>query len=194
MTFSLGRACWLTASLGACCWWCAAAEELEVRLNSDRLKVAAPSLDFLSGKPLERLKNGASVLFHFQLSLLSENKLVMLERAAERFVVSYDLWEETFSVARSGTARPVVSHLQPQAARAWCLDNLSAPTARLARDARFWVRLEVRVGGAPDTPPVMSEPGLSLTGLVEVFSRKARAQMPAWSLERGPLSISQLAQ
>ena len=123
MTFTLGRAGWLMASLGACCWWCAA-EELEVRLNSDRLKVAAPSLDFLSGKPLERLKNGASVLFHFQLSLLSENKLMMIERAAERFVVSYDLWEETFSVARSGSARPAVSHLKPQAARAWSMPKM----------------------------------------------------------------------
>ena len=38
-----------------------AGERLDVRRESDVLRVSAPRLQFLSGKPLERLRDGVSV-------------------------------------------------------------------------------------------------------------------------------------
>ena len=63
-------------------WWLVAgfaplflglsAPALRVRLDGDDLRVSAPQLNFLSGKALERLKDGNSVVFLAQVSLSAE--------------------------------------------------------------------------------------------------------------------------
>lgn len=124
---------------------CLGAEALRPRLNGDRLVVAAPQLRFLAGRPLERLHNGASVWFDLQLSAWAERPGAagasprLLERAIERFAVSYDLWEEKYSVSRLGRPARAVSHLTSGAAEAWCLEQLPLATASLASDHPFWL-------------------------------------------------------
>src|SRR5689334_21045456 len=88
------------------------AEELEVLSRDDELHVSAPKLHFLTGSSLDRLKNGLVVPFDFQLSLSLDSRTNLYDRAAERFAISYDLWEEKYSVSRissstslRGTAR-----------------------------------------------------------------------------------------
>ncbi|MGH9626855.1 MAG: hypothetical protein ACRD7E_00605, partial [Bryobacteraceae bacterium] len=53
----------LTGVLGLVLCLCLWAEDLLVRLVGEDLRVAAPKLNFLAGKPLERLRNGHSVAF-----------------------------------------------------------------------------------------------------------------------------------
>ena len=65
---------------------------------------------------------------------LSDNRQLVLRRGFERFVVSYDLWEEKFSATRMRTARTSASHLSAEAAEAWCLDHLSVPAGGLTTD------------------------------------------------------------
>ncbi len=168
------------------------------RLNTDRLQVAAPHLHFLSGKPLDRLHNGASMAFDFQLTACADRPAgvglisKILVRSAERFVMSYDLWEEKFSVSRLSQPSRAVSHLAAPAAEAWCLDNLALPTAGLAPDQSFWLRLELRAEDPRDRPAVVTEPGISLTRLIELFSRPSRSAQAAWLVDDGPFRLADL--
>ncbi|MEK7753147.1 MAG: hypothetical protein AAB654_14580 [Acidobacteriota bacterium] len=185
------RRAWLVAALAAPLQSAAREPRLVPRWNGDVLLVTAADLHFLEGKPLERLKNGAPVSFDFQLSLLADTDRSTLRRAFERFTFSYDLWEEKFSVVRRGVMRQA-SRLGAEAAQSWCLENLAAPVAGLAPDRKFIVRLEVRLADSRDARPVLGEPGLSLTGLVEIFSRPSRGREPNWALETGPLRLDEI--
>ena len=92
--------------------------------------------------------------------------------------VSYDLWEEKFSVARVGRVRRSASHLSASAAQTWCLDNLTLSTAGLPPNRPFWLRLEVRADDTQGGLGVLDEPGINLTRLVEIFSRWAPKGIP----------------
>lgn len=168
------------------------AQSLSVRLDGDNLHVSAPQLRFLAGKPLARIQDGASVAFVGQLSVSLDANATLLNRALERFVISYDLWEEKFSVTKLGRARRSVSHLSSTAAEAWCLDNLTLDTSVLPRDKTFWIRLELRAEEPREQSAVLGEPGINLTRLIEIFSRPARAQQPHWILDTGPLRFAEL--
>jgi hypothetical protein len=110
------RRWWLAASLGAPFAVGLVAPSLGLRLDGDDLRIAAPRLHFLSGKPLEKLKDGATVVFLAQLSLSTEVNAPAIKRAVDRFVVSYDLWEEKFSVTSTGLERATVTNLSSEAA------------------------------------------------------------------------------
>ena len=119
-TPKLSRRSWLLAGLGIVVSRArAAAAPLTVTWDGDDIHIAAPQLHFLSGKALERLKNGAAVGFLSQLTLSTDGNKTIYRRRPERFVVSYDLWEERFSVVTMGSARRSASHLTAAGAEAW---------------------------------------------------------------------------
>jgi len=66
--------------------------------------VATPDLHFLTGKPLERLRDAATVVFLSQITLYSDSHGTVFRRIPERIIVSYDLWEEKFAVSIPGPA------------------------------------------------------------------------------------------
>lgn len=168
------------------------AAPLSARWDGDNIYVAAPELHFLSGRPLERLKNGASVMFFSQLTLSTDAHVTVFRRLPERFVVSYDLWEEKFSVTRLGGAPRSVSHLSAAAAEAWCLESMAISSAGLDPQRDFWLRLEMRATDSREEAAVLGEPGISITRLIEVFSRRPRSEQPQWILEAGPMRLSRI--
>ena len=189
------RRWWLLAALGAPVLKGLIAPVLKLRLEGDELRVAAPHFKFLTGKPLERLQDGASVAFLAQFSLAAGSNAIAMRRAVDRFVVSYDLWEEKFSITRTGQNRNdqrTVSHLTMAAAEAWCLNNLVLNAEGLAHDRQFFVRLELRAEDPRDQAAVVGEPGINLTRLIEVFSSPARAQQARWEAEVGPVRLADL--
>src|ERR1035438_6466124 len=121
---TISRRRWLLAGVAIPLSCLGAAERLSVAWDGDDLRVAAPQLHFLAGKPLDRLRDGAAVVFLTQLTLTTDNFTTSLRRTPERFVFSYDLWEEKFSVTKLGEGQRTVSHLSAMAAEAWCLDNV----------------------------------------------------------------------
>jgi hypothetical protein len=186
------RRWWLLATLGAPVLKGLVAPALKLRLEGEDLRVGAPHFKFLTGKPLERLQDGAAVAFLAQFSLAAGSNGIAMRRAVDRFVVSYDLWEEKFSVTRTGRDRRTVSHLTSAAAEAWCLSSLALDTAGLAADRPFFVRLELRAEDPRDQAAVVGEPGINLTRLIEVFSNPARAQQARWEAEVGPVRLAEL--
>jgi hypothetical protein len=112
-----------------------------------------------------------------------------------RFALSYDIWEERFSITRIGVepgSKRSVSHLSAQAAQAWCIDNLTVDRSQLP-NADFWVQLDLRAEDPRDTPGVIGEPGINLTRLIEIFGRPARAAQPRWQLSSGPFRLTDAA-
>jgi hypothetical protein len=168
------------------------AQVLKAHLQADRLFVTAPQLHFLNERILERLHNGAAVPFHFQLAAVPVSGGKPLVQASDRFVLSFDLWEERFSVVQSNGPRRGASHLSSSAAEAWCLENLALPVSALAAEKSFVLKLDIRAE-EPEEESVDSG-GLSLTGLIDVFSRKAKEQPLRWSAVTGSIRLEDLKQ
>ncbi|HZY74491.1 MAG TPA: hypothetical protein VFE22_15390, partial [Edaphobacter sp.] len=157
-----------------------------------KIRVAAPHLRFVTGHALERLHNGAPVPFAIQLALSTDRWLTVAQRDIERFVVSYDLWEEKFSISKLGSPHKAVSHLNTRAVEAWCLDEMAVLPAA-APQQPFWLRLEVRAENPGDADaPLLTEEGVSLTRLVEMFSRRTRNEQTRWVAESGPFRMAGL--
>jgi len=167
-------------------------QTLLVRRDGDHLRVSAPQIRFLTGKPLEQLRNGNTASFACQVTLTTDMATAPLVRAIDRFVVSYDLWEEKFSAIRVGPPRRSVSRLNQPATEAWCLDQTLAIPASLTPLRRFSIRLELRVEEGKDAAPLIGEPGINIMRLIELFSRPPRAQQPRWLASAGPLKLADL--
>lgn len=173
------------------------AEDLILDTHESRLEFSAPRLHFLSGKPLERLRNAAEVPFAFKITLWSGSRTHEFRQNAGRFVVSYDLWEEKFSVSKLVTPRRTASHLTDTAAEAWCLQQMSMDVTGLGGGEPLWARLEIRAEDGRDASPLfgrgnISDSGISLTPLIEIFSHPAQVTQPHWTLETGPVTLDEL--
>ena len=183
------RFAWVLATAGTAACFTLAAQQLLVRATPDQILVAAPKLRFLAGKPLDRLKNGNAVAFDFHLAVLGENKQDILRRNFERFVVSYDIWEEKFSVSRMRTHRSSAFRLNAEAAEAWCLDNMAVSSSGLPPERRVWVRLDVRAQEGREERGAGPDEALSLASLIEIFSRSGKQEPNQWRLEAGPVTL-----
>jgi len=175
-----------------------AAEELILSARDNRIEFSAPRVHFLAGgRPLELLHNAAPVDFDFQVTLWSGSHDHVYRRIAERFVVSYDLWEEQFSVAKLQSPRKTASHLAASAAEAWCVEQMSVDVSGLDASQPFWARLEIRAQDRKESGPLfgrgkISDSGISLTNLIEIFSRPPLAAQAHWTLDAGPLTLNEL--
>ena len=191
--WQISRRSWLLAGLTVPVFPGRGAQSIDVSFDGDNLRVSAPSLHFLTGKPLERLKDAATVVFLSQLTLFAENHDMAIRRVPERFVVSYDLWEEKFSVTQLGSTPRSTAHvLSAPAAEAWCLEGLAISALGVAPNRPFWLRFELRTADQKDLAGGAGEPGLNLRSLIELFSRKPGPDDPNWTREVGPLRLEDL--
>lgn len=168
------------------------AQSLSARIDRDQLHIAAPRLHFLIGEAFDRLRDGATVKYDFQLTARTDRNGKLVARTEEHFAISYDLWEEKFAITKLGSAPRSVSHLSALTAEAWCVDNTSIPVAALAGNPAFWLRLDYR---AADSAPPANQPdnsGFTLSGLIDIFSRRTRGEQLHGFEEAGPLRLENL--
>jgi hypothetical protein len=171
------------------------AQSLVVRVDNDYLRVNIPNLQFLTGKPLERLQNGNTVGFLGQLSVAVGAQANVQVRSAAHFLFSYAIWEERFKVTLltpGFTARLSANNLTAQAAQSWCLENLKIDLSQVPVDRPIWVRLEIRAEEPKDTESVIGEPGISLSRLLELLSRPPKSPSSHWVFEAGPITLAEL--
>jgi hypothetical protein len=168
------------------------AEQLTLDLRGDVLFASARKLDLIQPRLLAQLKRGSSVAFDFQMSLWVGNRDTVNRRAFERFVVSYDLWEERFAVTTLRKPQARVTGLAAANVGTWCLQNLGLPTPRISAADKLWVRLDVRAAENRQEVELAADDGLSLSNLIEVFSRGTKAGESRWSLESGPVAVATL--
>ncbi len=191
------RPWWVIAAFLSGMAFAMAAEELILNTQESSLEFAAPRVHFLVGKPLERLRNASEVPFDFKITLWSGTRSHLLREAPARFVVSYDLWEEKFSVTKLGAPRRTARHLTNTDAEAWCLRQMSQDVTGVSANEPLWARLEIRAqdgkeAGLPFGRGNITDSGISLTSLIEIFSRPAKTAQPHWTVETGPVTLDEL--
>jgi hypothetical protein len=188
----------LLASLGAPFAAALDAQSLVVRMDGNYVHIFAPSLTFLTGKGLAKLKDGSSIAFLGQLSISTDANRTVQARTIARFAMSYDIWEEKFSVMRfalnaSAEEAPRKStHASAASLQAWCLENLVVDVSQFALNQSIWVRLEIRAEDLRDGAGVIGDPGINISRLIELFSRPARPQQDKWQLDAGPILLRDL--
>jgi hypothetical protein len=107
-------------------------------------------------------------------------------------VLSYDLWEERFAATLVGATSRTASYLSSSAAEAWCFEQLTVPLSALgslSQNREFWVRLEYRILDS-DAPPAADDgTGYTLQTLIEMLSRKRKANEWTHAIEAGPFRL-----
>ena len=93
----------------------------------DHLKVRAPQMHFLEGEALEMLHNGATVTYILTLTVAAEQAAKPEFLLREQFLISFDLWEEKYSVVKTGPDGRSASRLTAVLAETWCLENMPIP-------------------------------------------------------------------
>src|SRR5260370_22176413 len=89
------------------------------------------------------------------------------------------------------TTQAHVSHLTASAAEAWCVENMAFATTGIAPDRQLWVRLEIRAQDPKEPAPLLNEPGMSLSSLIDIFSKASRARQPQyWKAETRPILLA----
>jgi hypothetical protein len=166
---------WVTLGVAAV----AAASVIAPVENDGQVLARLEGFRFIQGKQLERLKSGQSVAYDFSLQLFDGPRSV--GRTLERFVVSYDLWEENFSVTQLSPNTPKLpkagaSHLKLEALGDWCLERVRVPVGATERQKDLTLQFEVRSVRARMPNPLRAEGSVDLTTMVEIFSRPVNAQ------------------
>jgi hypothetical protein len=159
------------------------AQTLQVKYDGDTVRVSAPSLHFLTGRALDRLHDGDAVAYMANLELLNDSRTISLRQQKGRFVVSYALWEEQFSVTQLSSRPTRADGLSMQAAESWCFDNLALSTLGLSTDTWYWLRFDIRTASAHD---IAAEglPGFSISRMIEWLGKKNAEQTQWGPLER----------
>jgi len=188
----ISRRSWLLAGLALPLSQLRATDPLAVSFDGDNVHVSAPSLHFLSGQPLQRLKDAATVVFLSKITLFSDDRGTVFRQVPERLIFSYDLWGERFAVTIPGAGPRTQSNLTAEAAEKWCMDNLVVSALGLGRDRPFWLRFELRAATQKELSRVMGDSGISISGLIEMFSRKPGADDSYWTRSAGPFRLTNL--
>lgn len=169
-----------------------AAQSYTARIEGDQLHVAVPRFHFLVGEALNRLRDGSTVKYTLQLTAKADKNGRVVARTEEQFAISYDLWEEKFAVSKLGSSPRSISHLSAAAAEAWCVDNISMPISALSRNPVFWIRLDYRAEDPTAPADPADNSGFTLSGLIDIFSRRTRSEQLGGSEEVGPLRMDNL--
>lgn len=165
---------------------------LDVAFDGDNLHPVIQNVHFLAGRPLERLKDGETVVFGARLSLFTTGSNLPVSAISQQFAVSYDVWDERFKVVIPGSKRSKKGMTAPEA-EAWCIDSLQISPAGVAAGVPFYLRLELRTASARDTSGSGAESGLSWRAFMDLFLRKAGPEDPRWGpYESRPLRLSDL--
>jgi hypothetical protein len=87
------------------------------------------------------------------------------------------------------SARSSAARLTTDAAETWCLDNIAVSIVGLIPDRLVWVRLDVRADLRERAAIEDEDEGISLSSLIEIFSRPGKQQPNQWRLEAGPIRL-----
>jgi hypothetical protein len=166
-----------------------------VTFDGDNIRVKAPGLHFLTGKPLERLKIADTVVFDSQITLFTDDHgQIFHHPVTERLIVSYDLWQEKFSVAIRGVSVRSRSLLTLSQAEDFALGELAFSALGLAPDRPFWLRFDLSVRSSKDLSGAVGDSGISVSGLLlDWLSRKPGPDNPNWTRRAGPLRLADLS-
>ena len=180
----ISRRSWLLAGLALPAFRVRAADALPPpRFDGDILQPILPNIHFLAGKPLERLTSGNTVAFVAQVTLFAEDRRTVKFSPIQRFIVSRDIWNETFKVTIPSLTPHDRIGLTTAQAESWCLENIVIGASEVHKDKPLWLRCDLRTVHQDDLSRVVGDKGISFLSIIEYLSRKAGSSDPQWSYE-----------
>lgn len=168
----ISRRSWLLAGLAISLSRLRAESNLDVVFDGDNLRPVVTGLHFLTGKALDRLKDARTVVFLSQLTLLGDDHATVFRRVPQRFFVSYAIWDEKFKVTIPGATPESRLWQTAEQAENWCLENIAISALGMPPDRPYWLRFDLRTADPRDLSRVWDDSKLSISGLIEIFSRK----------------------
>lgn len=165
-------------------------QSMTVSTKDGNVRVQAPAFRFIAGPALARLKDGLTVRVELEMRVLAAaGSDTAAAENRQTFVISYDLWEERFAAAVSGSGARSVSHLTAAGAEAWCIDQLTVPVSGLGalRTQPFWIRLNAQIVNSESAG--RDNEGLTLRGIIDTLSRKQASEKASHSIEGGPFQV-----
>ena len=179
----ISRRSWLLAGLAAPVVRLRA-DAFSTLYDGDTLRPVTPGFHFLTGKPLERLRYGNTVVFLAKLTLFDDDHVTVFRQSAQRFSVSCDLWDdEHFRVTIPGANPEAMNGLTAARAEAWCLDNISISVLGMPPERVFWLRFDLGAADPKELSSVVGDTGISLSSLIEYLSRRPGPRQPHWGFE-----------
>lgn len=170
----------------------AQSKPLAVEIEKNSLKISARQLHFLSDKELEKLHNGLTVPMVMNITVVADHSQNPLYQAQERFVFSFDLWEEKYSVYHSPPDGKYVSHLSAAGAEEWCLKNTRIPLDSIPDQTSFVVHLECFIDENNGDRNSEDTSGLTFAGIIEYLSRRKSESPHHWKINTGFLRLDDL--
>ena len=166
----ISRRSWLAASLAASAFPARAANSLIVTYDGDNLHVSSLGVRFIRAKSLQRLQDGATVVYIATLSLFRDTLANQIKRQEFKFIVSKDVLGtgERFQVLLSGTPSRRAENLSRDQAETWAFERLLVPTQGIAHDRQLWLQLELRTA-LPKMQAVFGDSGFFFD-IVELFT------------------------
>ncbi len=129
------------------------ATNFSVTYDGDNLYPAAPDFHFLTPKVVARLRDSADTqAFISQLTIFGGQNEAIIRQTHARLVVSYSIWEDTFTVAIPGLQHSQEG-LSAAKAESWCLENLAISASGLDPNKPFRMRFELRRCAADGSQP-----------------------------------------
>jgi hypothetical protein len=165
-------------------------QAVTVSVAGAELRVQAPTVTFIAGDILKRLRDGLSVPLEIQLDVLSRSGGPVVARAHSTFMLSFDLWEERIAVRSAGPPSRSASHLRPGEVEAWCIRNLTVPLgelAKLGKDSPFWVAMRYRV--VNQEAPADAPSSFTLGRLIDSLSRRRENADFVKLVDAGPFRL-----
>jgi hypothetical protein len=166
-------------------------ESLSAERHGDHLHVIAPQLHFISGRAVEKLRNGATITYVLKLMAAAQHARDKAFLLQEKFAVSFDLWEEKYSVVQNADGH-AASRLNAEMAEKWCLENMPIPVRSVPERQPFLIRLECFIQEDEEKEDEGNRSGLTLAGIIDAFSRKKPEQSPRWEAAGGPFQLEHL--
>jgi hypothetical protein len=154
--------------------------------------LAAPQPGFLRGKALEKLHNGSTVAFVLALTAIEEHTKKSIFAVRERFEVSFDLWEEKYTVVQRRHAGRSASHLAAAMAESWCLESMPVPVRTLPEQQPFMIKLVCSIDENESETGGKGNSTLTLSGLIDIFSRRSSEVPLQWDAVAGPFRLIDL--
>ncbi len=139
--------------------------------KGDSIHIIAPGVHFLTGQALQKLQNGSSVTYAMTLAAFAENARKPVTITREIFTVSYDLWEEKYSVMQNRSGQSI-SRLSIPAAESWCLENIAIPVRAIPERLSLVLKFDCSEQGSSESAEAQEHSSLTLAGLIDVFGRK----------------------
>jgi hypothetical protein len=167
-------------------------ESLSAVRHTDHLRVVAPQLHFISGRAVEKLHNGSMITYVLKLIVTPQHAGETAFVLQERFAISFDLWEEKYSVVQRKPDGHLASRLTSLTAEAWCLENMPIPVRSVPEHQPFMIRLECYIEEDEGKESAESHSGLTLAALIDAFSRKKIEETMRWEASGGPFRLEHL--